>query len=160
MTRFTTLCLAAAVAVASLSPAQAAELVGSWKLESMAITNTAGGRNEMPWGNGYLIYTAGGRVMTIGTTENRPSLSGDASSATEAERAIAYSTMFAYSGRYEVTGDRVVHYVDTAWNPNWVDTEQVRTFTLDGDTLVLLTEPITSDDTDMMLELVWKRETE
>ncbi|MDP6951546.1 MAG: lipocalin-like domain-containing protein [Alphaproteobacteria bacterium] len=158
MSRFITLCLAAATAIASLSAAQAADIVGTWKLESMAISNSEGARNEIPWGNAYLIYTAGGRVMTVGTTDNRPGLSGDASSAPEAERAIAYSTMFAYTGRYAITEDHVVHHVDTAWNPNWVGTEQERVFNLTDDTLVLRTLPMDSDGAQVFLELIWKRE--
>jgi len=68
--------------------------------------------------------------------------------------------MFAYTGRYEVSGAEVVHHVDTAWNPNWVGTEQQRTFELDGDTLILRTPPISSDGSEVFLELTWTREAE
>ncbi|MDP6012545.1 MAG: lipocalin-like domain-containing protein [Alphaproteobacteria bacterium] len=89
-------------------------------------------------------------------TENHPGLLSDATSAPESGRAIAYSTMFAYTGRYEVSEGSVTHHVDSAWNPNWVGTEQKHIFQIDGDPLILRTPRISSDGAHVFLELTWK----
>ena len=51
------------------------------------------------------------------------------------ERAEAYRTMNAYTGRYRVEGNQWVTKVDAAWNVEWVGVEQARSFTLSGDQL-------------------------
>ncbi len=125
----------------------------------MGITNSVGWRNDIARGNAHLIYTAHGHVMTIRATKNRPGLSGDANSAPESGRAIAYSTMFAYTGRYEASEGSVTHHVDSAWNPNWVGTEQKHIFQIEGDPLIQRTLRISNGGADVFLELTWKPET-
>jgi hypothetical protein len=36
---------------------------------------------------------------------------------------------------YRVEGDKWITKVDVAWNPEWVGTEQIRSFTVEGDRL-------------------------
>ena len=45
--------------------------------------------------------------------------------------------MVAYSGSLDIDeqGGSFVNRVDTAWQPGWVGTEQVRYFSFEGDTL-------------------------
>ena len=54
---------------------------------------------------------------------------------TDRVAAIAFRTMFAYTGTVRLDGDRWATKVDVAWNPAWHGTEQIRTFKLDGDRL-------------------------
>ena len=49
--------------------------------------------------------------------------------------------MLAYTGRYRVEGNDLITKVDVAWYELWTGTEQRRGFTLDGDTLTIVTKP-------------------
>jgi hypothetical protein len=58
---------------------------------------------------------------------------------TDKERADLLSTVVAYTGTYTVEADTWTTHVEVAWNPEWVGTAQVRSFTLNGDDLQVLT---------------------
>src|SRR5216683_6603580 len=99
-------------------------LIGTWKLLSATETTAQGAINEKAFGPspiGFLTYTTDGRVMAIITYGGRKALSiNDRVSAAVEERAEAFATMFAYAGRYTLSGDKVVHHVEAASVPNWV----------------------------------------
>lgn len=59
---------------------------------------------------------------------------------TDAERAQLFNSMLAYAGTYTITGDKVVHHIDIAWNNARLGSDQVRFFKLYGDRLTLTTE--------------------
>jgi len=110
-------------------------LVGTWKLESATETNEKGevrgsyGPNPI----GFLTYTADGRMFVAGGDSRRKSLSSPTPS-TE-ERAEAFDTFFAYAGRYTVKGDSVIHHIEVCSVQAFVNTDQVRFVTLQGDRL-------------------------
>ena len=66
--------------------------------------------------------------MALITGEGRLGLTGDALNV----------SMYAYSGKYQLRDDKWITKVDTAWNPGWVGTNQMRTFKFDGDRLVVI----------------------
>jgi len=85
-----------------------------------------------PWWpnpNGYLILTADGRMMTLVTAKAREP--GD----TDEKLAALFRTMMAYTGRYRIDGDSFITNVDASWNESFNGSEQTRFYTLDGDTL-------------------------
>jgi hypothetical protein len=49
------------------------------------------------------------------------------------------STLVAYTGTYRLDGDKWTTSVEVAWNPEWVGTEQVRSFKIEGERLQVLT---------------------
>jgi len=55
--------------------------------------------------------------------------------ATDQDRAGLFSSLVAYTGRYRIDGDKWITRVDVSANPAWVDTEQTRSFRIDGDRL-------------------------
>jgi Lipocalin-like domain len=55
------------------------------------------------------------------------------------ERADLLSSLIAYTGTYRLEGDTWITKVEVAWNPEWVGTEQKRSFKVDGDRLQVLT---------------------
>jgi hypothetical protein len=56
----------------------------------------------------------------------------------ESARAL-FDRMMAYSGRYRLRVDGCfITIVDSAWYPAWIGTEQTNFFTLDGDTLSII----------------------
>lgn len=80
----------------------------------------------------------------------------------DADRVAAYQNLVAYSGRYRLEApDRFVTSVDVSWFPDWVGTEQARSYRLDGDTLDIVTDPLISPRTgDALVRgvLSWERE--
>jgi hypothetical protein len=120
-------------------------LIGNWKLLSATETTAKGEINNEPFGpnpKGFLTYTADGRVMAIITYGGRKALSiNDRVSAPGEERAEAFASMFAYAGRYTLSDERVIHHVEAASVPNWVDTDLVRLVKIEGDHLTLRTPP-------------------
>ena len=139
------LCVSALALSASAPLAQTSDkLVGSWKLiEASATTSGTGLVDHAPFGTdltGTVIYTPNGRVAVLISYGGRKPLSGsDRIAAPAEERAEAFKTFFAYSGRYSVTADKVTHHVEVASYQNWVNTDLVRTFTLTGKRLTLRT---------------------
>lgn len=112
------------------------KVLGTWKLVSYEVEIQANGQKEPVMGQnptGYVIFTPEGRVFFVLTGEARKSAK------TDQERAELLSTLIAYTGTYRVEGDRWITKVEVAWNPEWVGTEQARSFTLDGDRLQVLT---------------------
>jgi hypothetical protein len=108
-------------------------LVGTWKLKSYLREVAATGeryneRGEHP--NGYLAYSADGRMYAIITWENR--IAPRDVVPTNDERVKLFSTMISYAGTYTFDAEKVVHHVDISWNQNWTGTEQVRFYKLDG----------------------------
>ena len=48
------------------------------------------------------------------------------------DRAELLNSLVAYTGMYRVEGGKWITKVDVAWNPEWIGTEQIRSFTVDG----------------------------
>lgn len=108
------------------------ELIGTWKLMSAVMEDIESKVQTRAWGehpNGCLILTSAGRWMVIQTAEGRKRAQDDA------ERAAAFRSMLAYSGKYRVDADKIVIKVDISADEAWTGTEQVRLFKLEGDKL-------------------------
>jgi hypothetical protein len=113
------------------------DLVGVWKLQSFSL-QVLGERPREIFGTnpqGYLILTAEGRMMTIVTRADRKPAT------TVEEQAALLQSMVAYSGRYTVEGNRLITRPDVTWNEIYSGTEQVRYYSLNGETLALTTAP-------------------
>ena len=113
-------------------------LVGNWKLVSFVSEELATGKKTAVLGEhpkGYLIYTPQGRMSALLVHETRSPPKVDE------DRINLHKYMFAYSGRYTVEGDKVVHHVDVSWNESWTGTDQVRYFKLEGDSLTITGPP-------------------
>ena len=135
-------------------------LVGTWKLKSYLREVAATGeryneRGEHP--NGYLAYSADGRMYAIITWENR--IAPRDVVPTNDERVKLFSTMISYAGTYTFDAEKVVHHVDISWNQNWTGTEQVRFYKLDGDMLTITSAPAKNftDGREGRSILVWER---
>jgi len=132
-----------------------ASLVGTWRLVDASFDEQPA-FGESP--RGVLIYTADGHVSVAISHDGRRALSvEDRVEAPPGERADAFATFFAYSGRYSVSGHEVRHEVEVASVPNWVDTVLVRDVRVEGDTLVLHTPPTPVGGAIRVTRLVWKR---
>ena len=133
------------------------KLVGTWILEAASSTSSTGERDEVPYGpkpSGVLTYGADGIVTVLISYGGRKVLSLAPSAAEEAE---AFKTFFAYSGRYTLEGDQIVHRVEISSIQNYVSRELRRTIKFDGDRIVLITPPTPMNGTIRTVELIWKR---
>jgi len=132
-------------------------LVGTWKLLSAASQTSSGERNEAPYGpspSGLLTYTADGRVTALISYGGRKLL--QARAAVE-EQAEAFKTFLAYAGRYTLRGDQITHHIEVSSIQNYANQDLVRTITLAGDQIILLTPPTLVNGKVQTVELVWQR---
>lgn len=136
-------------------------LVGTWKLVSASAITASGDRNNTPYGpnpTGVLIYTREGKMAAMISHSGRKALSvADRVAAPAEERAEAFATFFAYSGRYTIMGDKVIHHVEVASVQNWVNTDLIRVVKYEGDRLTLITPPRSLNGRIETFELVWER---
>lgn len=124
----------AMVCAASVFAQDRERTLGIWKLESFDVEFQDSGERKTPFGaspNGYIIFTPEGRMMALLTPEDRQAPE------TDAERAEAFKSIYAYSGMYRLEGDQWTTKVDTAWNEAWTGTDQVRYYRFDGEKLIV-----------------------
>jgi hypothetical protein len=115
------------------------QIVGVWKLVSVMYEDQETKAQTAIMGDnprGYQIATPDGRWLALSTP------SGRTAPQTDEERAQAFRTMIAYSGRYSVQGSTITTKVDAAWNESWVGGEQVRHIRFDGDRLYIESPPM------------------
>ncbi len=109
---------------------------GAWKLVSYDVEVQATGEKFPPMGKhpaGYVVFTPEARVWFVLTGDGRRP------GKTAEEKAALLDSLVAYTGTYRVEGDKWITKVEVAWNPEWVGTEQSRSFKVDGDRLQVLT---------------------
>lgn len=131
------------------------DLEGSWWLR--AVEGRRDGRvTSRPFGDrpvGRLVYMPGGRMSVMLMAAGRMKFGSHGLGAgTGPEKAAAFDSFLAYSGRYERRVDRVVHYPDVASIPDFVGMPEERFVSLVGDRLVLSTPPMPE-----AFYVVWQR---
>jgi hypothetical protein len=137
------------------------KLVGTWKLLSALLSTAGGERNDAPFGlgpKGFLTYTQEGRMSAMISYSGRKPISViDLSLASVEEKAEAFTTFLAYSGRYTLMEDTVIHHVEISSLQNWVNTDLVRLIKFQGDRIILVTPPTSISGKIQTWELVWER---
>ena len=121
--------------------ADTADLIGSWRMVSWTREAVATGDVSDAMGPdpvGYIAYHADGRMMATVFRAERPAAKDGLWS--DADKARLFDTMLAYVARYSLSGGRVIHHVERAWNPNW-EMDLSRPFTLDGRRLTISGAP-------------------
>jgi hypothetical protein len=142
---------------AGLSGNENAELVGTWKLVSASSVTSKGERNETPYGagpTGFLSYSEDGRITALISYGGRKPLGAAPQMEEQAE---AFKTFFAYSGRYALSNDKVIHHVEICSIQNYVNKDLIRTVKFQGDQITLTTPPTPVNGTIQTVELVWQR---
>jgi hypothetical protein len=137
------------------------ELVGTWKLLSASLSTPGGERDDAPFGlrpTGFLTYTREGSMSAMISYSGRKPLSViDLSLASVEEKAEAFATFLAYSGRYTLMEDTVIHHVEISSIQNWTGTDLVRRIKFQGDRIILLAPPTSMSGKIQSWELVWGR---
>ena len=149
------LLLSPTIALAGENP-----ILGTWKLKSFVREVTATGEKINQMGehpNGYLSYSADGRMYAIITADNR--VKPLEANPTDEQRVKLHQTMTAYAGTYTVQADKVIHHVDISWNEAWTGTDQVRFIKLDGNVLTITAAPNKSpmDGREGHSVIVWEK---
>jgi hypothetical protein len=111
-----------------LSPRE--RLLGTWDLVSFVRLVDGDPVDDVlgPDPVGRLTYQPDGRVTALLARRDRPWRSGETFlSAGDEARGAAAREFVAYSGRFEVVDDRVVHHVDISLYPEHPGTDLVRT---------------------------------
>ena len=99
-------------------------IVGTWRLVSFDTEDQATGERWARFGKspkGRLMLMPDGYMMVILTAEGRRPAN------TDADRARAFESIFAYSGKYAFEGENFVTDVDVASLVEWTGAQQVRT---------------------------------
>ena len=144
----------------SMSSNMAPKLVGTWNLVSF-YSQDPSGQTSYPFGRkaqGRLIYEANGRMAVQLMNPDRPKFaSDDLLRTSEAEVRAAFDGYAAYYGSYTVDQSEgiIVHHVEAAHIPNWVGTDQVRHFELQGNRLTLKGDLVRGGQA--VVSLVWER---
>jgi hypothetical protein len=115
-------------------------ILGTWQLKSYVREVAVTGEKINQLGehpDGYLSYSADGRMYAIGTSDNR--VKPRNVNPNDEERVKLHQTMFAFAGTYTLEGGKVIHHVDISWNEAWTGTDQIRFYKLDGNTLTITT---------------------
>jgi Lipocalin-like domain len=89
---------------------------------------------------GYLQCSPGGHM--IGFLARADLRQPATSSYTDAERVDIYKGIIAaYASTYRIEGNKVTHHVLTAWQPDWIGSDQIRYFEINDKTLTIKTAP-------------------
>lgn len=140
--RMIAVCFALATAGATaLARAEDVSLLGTWRLKSFVREVTGTGERYDQLGghpDGYISYSADGRMMVFFVAGEQPRPRNEPS---DEERIQLHKSMLAYGGTYSVSPGTVVHHIDIEWDGRRLGTDQVRFFTINGDTLSIKTEP-------------------
>lgn len=141
----------------------AGPLLGTWHLQD-CVGSSDRGDVSLPFGerpSGMLMYDADGNMAVTLMRSYRKSFAvNDITQAAEEEVLAAFHDFDAYSGTYTLNAEEgtVTHHVRQARFPNWIGTDQLRYYTLQGDTLVLRSAPIPRDGRQWTFTLTWVRE--
>ncbi len=116
-------------------------LLGTWKLKSFVreISGTGEHYNQMgEQPDGYISYAADGRMLAFFVSADQPHPLAEP---TDDERIKLQKSMLAYGGTYKLLPGKVTHHIDIEWDGRRLGTDQVRFYTVEGDKLVIKTEP-------------------
>jgi len=120
--------------------AEGNSLLGTWRLKSFVREVAGSGERYNQMGehpDGYISYTEDGRMMVFFVADQQLHPPADP---TDDERIKLHKTMLAYGGTYTVSPGKVVHHIDIEWDGRRLGTDQVRFYTVAGDSLVIKTE--------------------
>jgi len=122
---------------AGISANQLSSLNGAWRLISFDLERQDTGHRRPALAEGHkgrLVILAGSLIIVVITPNGR-----EVPKSVE-ERAAAYDSMTAYTGRFIVQGSQLTTTVDISWDESWLSLPQVRTIEFKGERLELRTD--------------------
>ena len=161
------LVLASVVTSAQTSPSMphatgaAGPLIGTWRLVSAGNIHKDGRFEPFaeygPHPIGYLMYDVTGH-MCVSLANPNHARWANADKPTDAEKIESFRVMFAYCGTYEIQEKehRVIHRPEMASWPDYVGTEQVRPYRLEGNRLILSGHETAPGDEASDYQIIWE----
>lgn len=149
------LILSLLLALSFAMTASAQQPLGTYKLVSFKAVSDDGTSSDFFGANpqGYVVITPK-RFITI-------LVSGDRQSGKTADEKVAlFNSLIAYTGPYTIEGSKLITAVDVSWNQTWTGTKQGRTWNVEGNQLILLTDKAPSIKDPSRLgsaRLVWEK---
>jgi hypothetical protein len=137
------------------------KLTGTWKLQSWVYTNERGEIvnyfGDHP--SGILMYDAHGYMNAQLTRADRKPFGSPAINGGTADETLeAFHSYIAYFGTYsEQAPGEVVHHVHGSLFPNWVNRNELRYATIEGDKLTLSTPPVPVAGGQIVFTLTWRK---
>lgn len=138
------------------------QILGTWKLVSYVREEVPPGAKSDVMGShpsGYIKYGRDERMMVIIVSSDRKKPAGPVATPEEAEALIR--SMLAYAGTYTIdsAAKTVTHHIDVSWDQSRTGESHVRTYKLDGDRLMLTTQPSNDPATGKktVRTLIWER---
>ena len=134
------------------------KLAGTWKLVAFMtedITNKVRENVCDKQAEGYLTFTAAGRVFGFATTKGGEPL------ASKPESYNASPPIISYSGNYRLEGNDLAATIDLVWEDGWPRTDELHHYRLDGDKRLVETTHLRYPNafgSRMISILVWERE--
>jgi hypothetical protein len=119
------------------------QLLGTWKQLSGTMVEDGSGEQKINLSaapNGYVNFSADGRLILLSTDSARKAPAGQVPTAAEAE--ALHRSMIGYAGTYQIEGNKVTYDLDVSWNESWTGTKQVRFWEVNGDRLTITTPKI------------------
>jgi hypothetical protein len=134
------------------------KLAGTWKLVAFMtedINNKVRENVCDKQAEGYLTFTAAGRVFGFATTKGGEPLANTPGSSD------ASPPIISYSGNYRLEGNDLAAKVDLVWEDGWPRTDELHHYRLDGDKWLVETTQLRYPNafgSRMRSILVWERE--
>jgi hypothetical protein len=126
-----------------MASSDASPLIGTWKQLSGTMVeegSTSERSNLSAAPNGFVNFSADGRLILLSTDSARKKPAGEVPTAAEAE--ALYRSMIAYAGTYKLAGNKVTYHLEATWNESWTRSTQVRFWKVEGDLLTITTPEI------------------
>ncbi len=136
------------------------QLVGTYKLVSWE-NRTLSGDVVHPMGkdvDGVISYSSDGNVFVhIMANGRKPHSTAEVFGGDIEEIKASATSHLSYFGTYEIEGNEVIHSVQIASFPNWVDSEQRREMEYDNGRLSLSAHGVQVGDDKVSAYLIWQR---
>ena len=135
------------------------KLAGTWKLVAFMTENIDNKERENvcdKQAEGYLTFTAAGRVFGFATTK-----SGEPLASTPESYDASRPPIISYSGNYRVEGNDLVAKIDLVWEDGWPRSDELHQYRMDGDERLVETTHLRYPNafgSRMISILVWERE--
>ncbi len=146
------------------------DFTGTWRLLEYSFHHEDGAV-EHPWGDqvaGYLIYSPQGFMSANLSPAHRSwrfrrarlkaevPAADDQGKSRFVRRGVPRDYI-AYSGRFQIENDHIIHHVEVSLFSHWVGLPQVRHYQFSSNQLTLRTPPINSGRDRVVAELRWER---
>lgn len=136
------------------------DLIGHWRLVSFVEQQHGGVWADAlgPNPKGCISYWPSGHMQVLIGAPDRPRFRGEWAGIPDRDKAACLDRMVAYSGRFTLAQDRLLHHVDVCWIPNWEGRDLVRLVSFPApNQLLLRTETATDGRARPMQEVLWER---